>query len=349
MEAIYDVAGQIIRGLRNNTKYSCGVVLYSVLNMLLLLIFLEVEIINVNTVILISSVAYLFAFIYIFFSGKLYSLFSLSSVNKNIVKKMLSYSIPIIPSSISLWIVNLSDRLIIIQYLGASSNGIYAAANKIPNLCGTVYAIFNLAWTEVAARTVDDKDRNEYYTLLYNTLFSILVGIFLLMIVASPIIFNLLINQKFSEGSMQVPILFMGVFFSSLVSFYGGVYVALQKTKQVGISSFIGALLNTVINLILVNKYGLYAASISTVLSYFLIYVYRKYDLKKMVVIKYNQKITIASYTSLCFVIALYYLNNIALFTVGSLVALIYNIYFNLPVFMKGIRKVVSIRKCDIN
>lgn len=51
---------------------------------------------------------------------------------------------PIVPSSIALWVVNLSDRLIIINFMGAAANGIYAVANKIPSLYSAAYGI--LIW-----------------------------------------------------------------------------------------------------------------------------------------------------------------------------------------------------------
>lgn len=95
---------------------------------------------------------------------------------------------PIVPSSIALWVVNLSDRLIIINFMGAAANGIYAVANKIPSLYSTAYGIFNLAWTETASKVSDDGDPAEYYTKLFSGLFKFLIGVMLALIAVTPII-----------------------------------------------------------------------------------------------------------------------------------------------------------------
>ena len=178
-----------------------------------------------------------------------------------------------IPSSISLWIVNLSDRLIITYFLGAAYNGIYAAAAKIPNLLVTFYNAFNLAWTELAARTIDEEDSNVYYSKLINSLFSFCFGAIIILIAFSPLLFKILIDDKFSSGYNQMPILFIGVILSCLVSFYGGLYIALKRQNKWGISSTVGAFLNAGINIVCIREIGLYAASISTVVFFVILYI----------------------------------------------------------------------------
>lgn len=344
-ESLYDVSGQIIRGLGKNFTFSIGAIIYSVGNLVFVLVLLAFHTINERTIIFISTLSYMISFLFICVQGEVFGFVKLTHFSWGITKNMLQYSLPIIPSSISLWVVNLSDRLIVTSILGTALNGIYAAANKIPHLCGTAYSIFNLAWTEVAARTVDDDDRNAYYTDLYNNLFAFLIGAFLLLIVFSPIIFRMLIAESFCSGLQQIPILFVGIFFSSMVSFYGGIYVALKRTKQVGISSTIGAVLNILINVLLIKKIGLYAASISTLVSYLLIYWYRKKDISKFVYIAANKQMEVTGYIFLITVCSLYYVNTTAMFVVGIICALYYNIKYNGP----AIRSILSqIRKKGI-
>jgi len=341
-ESLYDMSGQIIRGLGKNVLFSFGVVIYSSTNLFFVLFLLRQNYINVYSVILSSLMAYGVAFLIVCLKGEVFGYIRKEKLSFPQIKKMLHYAIPIIPSSISLWVVNLSDRLLIIAFLGSALNGVYAVANKIPNLCGMVYSVFNLAWTETAARTVNDQDRDKYYTELFNSLFSFLTGCFLILIVASPFVFDVLIDDKFYSGLQQMPLLFVGIFFSSLVSFYGGIYVALQKTKQVGLSSAIGAILNLAINMLLIRTLGLFAASISTVISYYLIYVYRRVDINKYIFIKSNKVLGLSGYASLAVVCLLYYINLNMMLVVGSVLALIFNWRFNVPIFKKIINKILG-------
>ena len=348
-EAIYDLLGQIARGKGENMSFSIAVIMYSVVNMLLLLLLTVFNIVNIITTLTIISISYMIAAVFLWIKLHLKNDFKIKEFSSQTIKKLLIYSVPIIPSSISLWIVNLSDRLIVTYFLGASANGIYAAASKIPNLFGTVFNVFNLAWTELAARSIKEEDINKYYSKLFNNLYSFLIGVLLLLISFSPILFNILIDDKFHEGYFQMPILFIGVLFNCFVSFFGGLYIALKKTKQVGISSLAGGLLNIIINVCLIERYGLYAASISTAVSFLIILIYRALEIKKYIKIDYNYTSIAIGVVFLILSMIIFYNNTIIAIIFNIIIAIIYNLFFN--EFLKFIKKSIKqkIGKNNIN
>jgi O-antigen/teichoic acid export membrane protein len=147
-ETLYALLGQIVRGLGNNVKYSLSVIVYSATNMILIVFLVAVLHWGLIGVILSLSLSYLTADLYMVLASGMMKYFGFQYRSRGILKELLGFSVPIVPSSIALWVVNLSDRLIIINVLGNAANGIYAVANKIPTLYNTAYMIFNLAWTE---------------------------------------------------------------------------------------------------------------------------------------------------------------------------------------------------------
>ena len=157
--SIYDVLGQTVRGLGYNFKYSIGIVIYASLNMIGLVVVYYLHQVSIINVFICSIISYICSCGYYLFAGKIYKHIQKIKIDKDIIKELLLYALPIIPSSVSLWIVNLSDRFFITIFLGTSLNGIYSVANKIPNLCASVYSVFNLAWTETAARVMDKRFR----------------------------------------------------------------------------------------------------------------------------------------------------------------------------------------------
>ena len=181
---------------------------------------------------------------------------------------MLGYSWPLIPNSLSLWVMNLSDRLIITTFLGVETNAIYAVANKIPNLLTTIQSSFSAAWMENASLTVKDGDTEEYYSKMFDVIFCMLVGITAGLIAISPILFRLLIRGDYEDAYVQMHILFAGMMFSVLSSFMGGIYAAHKRTKSVGVTTIVAAFLNLLIDFIFVKKIGLYAASLSILTSH---------------------------------------------------------------------------------
>lgn len=334
--SLFDVFGQTVRGIGYNIKYSVGIVIYSVINMILLLILYWMNRITVISVFLISIVAYTIACLYYLTSSKLYEDIKISDVSNDTRRELLDYSIPMIPSSIALWVVNLSDRILVTIFLGTSVNGIYSVANKIPNLFASVYSVFNLAWTETAARVMDkDSDTDQYYTNMFSVMFKFLSGAMLLLISVAPLLFRSLINDQFDDAFEQMSVLFMGVFFNCIVSFYGGIYVAKQQTKQVGISSAVGAILNIIINLSMIHNFGLYAASMSTVISFAIIAIYRGWDIKKYVGLKYNVSELIVCLVSMLAYSILCARRSIPINVVMFCVAIIWNLLFNRDMIAK--------------
>ncbi len=286
-EAMYNLLGQIVRGLGFNLKYSISVIVFASANLVALLVLVVFLGYGFYGVLISLTLGYLSADAYMMFASGMVRYISLQALSKEKLKQLLAFSAPIVPSSIALWIVNLSDRLIIIRYLGLAANGVYAIANKIPTLYNTAYSVFNLAWTETASRVSDDGNPAEYYSVLFQKLFRFLIGAMLIMIAITPMVFHVLVKGDYDAAMYQVPILYFGAFFNSFVNFYSGIYIALKRTKQVGISSGLGAILNVIINLSMVNRFGLFAASISTAVSFAVIVLYRAYDLNKVIRIRY--------------------------------------------------------------
>ncbi len=340
-EAVYTLLGQVVRGLGFNLKYSISVIVFSASNLLFTAIFLAGLHLGLWGVVVSLTCGYGMSVIYMLFSSGMSGFIDVRAIDKQYLKKLLSFSAPIVPSSIALWIVNLSDRLIIIYFLGSSANGVYAVANKVPALFSTAYAIFNLAWTETASKVKDDGDPSEYYSRLFKSLYNFLIGMINVMVVVTPLIFEILVrgDGAYDAAINQVPILYYGVFFNSLVNFYSGIYIAYKRTKQVGYSSIAGAVMNAAINLIFVNTIGLYAASISTAISFFIIAIFRMIDLKKIVNIKYDwQNIALGM---LCFALVsiCLFINNIPAFVLGAILAIVYNCLENRKLIVSLLRK----------
>lgn len=329
-ESLYMLLGQVMRGIGKTLNYSLGVIIYAVVNVILLVIFLPLMKLGLNGVVISITVAYATsAFSMYFITIRSYKV-SLKKFNKGQLKELLSFSAPIVPSSISLWVVNLSDRIIIVYFLGAAANGIYSVANKIPALYSTAYNVFNLAWTETAARVADDdSDPAIYYTQMFKKMFYFLVGVMLVIIAISPAFYSIFVNAQYYDSYYQTAVLYFGVFFNSLVMYYASIYIALKKTRQVGYSSAAGAVINAVVNLLMVNTYGLYAASVSTMVSYLVITIYRAIDINRYIRIRYD--VRQISFGLLCMILSsmLYFQRTIPCIVLCYLIALAYNLVFN--------------------
>lgn len=290
VESILSLLGQISRGLGYNIKYSLAYAIYSISFMILLCLkYFLFSYIDLDYLIVSMIISYLISILYLFYTCKIWKYINLKYNNIFVLKKLIGFSGPMVISSIALWVVNLSDRFCISAFLGLEMNALYSVANKIPNLINSFYSVFNLAWTENTSKLTLKEKRNGYYTVFFDEFFNFLIGIVLIIISAMPFIFEILINAKYNQAYGLMSWIFIGVFFSSLVSFLGSIYVGEKKTKEVGISSILGAIFNLVINLLFMKRFGVLVAVFSTIISYFVIFIYRLLDLKNYIVIEYRK------------------------------------------------------------
>ena len=90
-----------------------------------------------------------------------------------------------------------------------------------------------------------------------------------------------MINHSYNEGYILVPILIIASLFNVVVGLLGALYVAKKDTRKIANTSIISAIINVVLHLLLIKHIGLLAAPISTFCSFFLMSLYRIYDVNK--------------------------------------------------------------------
>ena len=267
--------------------------------------------------------------IYLFVRLKMWRYIDFKKKDKKLIKEMYHYSIPLVPNGISWWIVNVSDRTIITAILGTAANGIYAVSNKFPTILSSLLGIFNLSWSESAALHIDSPDRDEFFSDISNTVTKLFTCLGVGMIACMPFVFPLLVNHSYDDAYYYIPILVLGAVFNVIICLYSAVYIAKKMTKQVATTSIIGAVINIVVNLGLVKFIGLYAAAISTAVSYFVMMVYRHFDLKKYMTITYEKGLLIKTICIFIFVIVIYYQRNLYLDILSLVVVVIYSYWMN--------------------
>lgn len=326
LDIVYSATQQIVRGLSKNALYSISAIVYSIINMGMIVLMVSNFQLGLDGVLVSASVALLISIIILFIPTKIFSYVSIKSLSKARLKEMIGYSWPMIPNSLSSWVVNLSDRIIVTAILGVEVNSVYAVANKIPNLFATLQGTFIFAWQENASLSVGDDDTSEYYSRMFDNIYTILVGALACLVGITPILFKLLINAQYEEAYYQMPLLFGGMLFSAMSAFMGGIYVAHMKTKSVGITTMFAAIIKLIINFALINRLGLFAASLSTFVSYLFLVVYRMIDVQKFQPVIYNYaKIIITMMFLVAFMVVLY-INEFALNIINFIICFIFAI-----------------------
>ena len=255
---------QFVRGLGYSIKYTIASFISAsattVLNVIAL-VFLRM---GLQGLFVSTLTAQLLTLIYLVVSSRSWEYFSLKNARIGTFKKVGTYSIPLIPNNLAWWVVNASDRTIISHVLGTAANGIYSVANKFPNVFINFYNILNLSWTETVSLHYNDEDRDEFLTDTMTSLVKLFVAACLGIVACMPFVFPIMVNAKYNAAYNQILILMYAMLFRVLVGLYSCVYVAQKNAKKIAYTSISAAIINITVDLILINKIQVFAASLST-------------------------------------------------------------------------------------
>lgn len=287
----FNLTSQITRGLGNNKQYAIA----SILSSLALLIGAGVLIVHcklgIRGMLLSMILANLVATWFLIQKLNLLKYIRRRDHDKSLQREMLKYSLPLVPNGLAWWVINASDRTIISVMLSTAANGVYATASKLSSVMTNVYAIFYMAWIESAALYINERDRDEFFSRVANLTISIFGFFGLFLIAVIPFVFSMMTGERFADAYNYVPLLILGVFLNIVVGIYSSIYVAKKLTRQVMNTSIIAGALNIILSAGLMPLFGVYAATIGTIVAFLAMAIYRHYDSKKIICIKYDQKL----------------------------------------------------------
>lgn len=307
--AIAQVLMQMARGVGDNLGYAISSIIAGGITIITNLICIFKFKLGGESILISAILANASCAAFLFVKNKFYK--NINKPQKQTMKKMLKYSIPMIPDGLSWWIVNASDRTLISIFLGNSMNGIYSVSCKFSNILSSFVQIFNMSWQENASLHINDKDNVEYFSKILNKTYKLFFFICILILYCIPFVFKFMIGETYQEAFKYIPILLLGNLYNCIAIVLGGIYIARKETKKVAQTTILGAILNLIIDLILIKFIGIWAAAISTMISYIFLAVYRYIDIKKSFNIIIDRKLYIISSILYVILTIIYSINNI--------------------------------------
>lgn len=264
------------------------------------IVFLLVIKIGLNGYILSQVIAFFMASVIMLFIGKMGRTDNDFSKDEQLSKEMVSYGVPMIAYSTGSWVNNASDRYIVATMCGSAANGIYGVAYKIPAILMVFQRIFAQAWQMSATKSYTDEKSEEFFSLMYKTYnVFMVVGCSILILLVKPMA-AFMFRKEFYDAWMFVPPLSISVIFGALTGFLGSICLAHKDSKSMGIATGTGAVINVVLNLATVGKYGAMGAAWATAVSYCVMCFMAYMFVKKHVKISNSKIKDIVSYVILC-------------------------------------------------
>ena len=208
--------------------------------------------------------------------------------DKALEKEMVHYSVPIAVNALGWWVAQGVDKYFVSFYNGYSLNGIYSVAFKFPSIITILCNVFNQAFGMSAVKELDSEDRNEFYYNTYKTLNAVLCISASVLIITNVFFTKVFFDEAYFTAWKYSSWLILSAVFAGFGGYFGGICDALKKNKILAISTVVSAVLNIILDFILIPRYNAYGAAISTVVSMYIIFIIRYSYVCKKLSIKTN-------------------------------------------------------------
>ncbi len=183
-----------------------------------------------------------------------------------------NFTLPLIPFSISAFILNYFD-LFMINFSSNSDAGLYSFAYKI----GFLFVGLDQALQNAGKPDFFKWMNSKNYTAITGQVKSIMkvevLGAAFLILFAYDLGFLLASKKIFTTSLDLVPIIVMSYVFFSAYNFYGRLLLFSKKTIYISLITILAGVFNIVLNSIYIPKFGYEAAAYTTLISYALMFL----------------------------------------------------------------------------
>ena len=321
-DVINDVLAQYLRGTNKMITYAVSGIIGSLVTLasnIILLVLLKYQLFGWAFSLLIAKAC---TTLYLCITIKIWRFCSYKNIDSSYIKTLLRFSLPLMPNQMMWWIMNSSDRYMLIWFSGAAATGLYAAGNKIPSLLSIFANIFYQAWQTTSINNFDKKNRDEYYSSVFNHYFYVLtIGVLWILLLAKPVM-QFLFAHDYAQGYICMAPLVVGVLVHALGGNLGTLYVTFKKTTGAFYTTVVGAIANIGLNFFFIPKYGILGAAITTLIGYLVTLMVRWFDVRRLVTVKINYKKWTIYAAAIILQFLLYYNQSLVSYVIRSLIAI---------------------------
>lgn len=210
-------------------------------------------------------------------------------LDRKLLKKLASFGLPLMPASLIFWILNSMDKVALRTWGTFEDIGMYSAASKIVGVAIVIQSAFTTFWIPTMYRWNENNVALRNYEIVSNKLNSLLTLVFAVVVLFREQIVMIL-SPEYRKAAIVVPFLMIYPVVSTLSETTSMGITFSRKSYFAIVVSSVSAGLNILGNILLVPKFGVLGASISTGISYIAYFwsrtlisrvLWKKIDIKK--------------------------------------------------------------------
>jgi O-antigen/teichoic acid export membrane protein len=195
-------------------------------------------------------------------------------IDKGILFVVIKFSLPLLLANLFMAGSNVADRFILNIYSGREQVGLYSFAYRIALIMGILIASFTTAWNPHSLNLYYSSDYKFTFGKVLNKLVAVSCLLLLVVSFLAGYLFDIHIfgvsffNSDYRAGIIIIPIIMIGYLFNGISSYYSVYPQVSNKSYHFMISELIAFLVNVLSNIILIPRFGIIGAALSTAIGF---------------------------------------------------------------------------------
>jgi len=204
----------------------------------------------------------------------------------------LVFGVPLVPSILSGWVINSSDRFVINLLLGTASVAIYSPGYILGNILGMFMGPIGLI-LPVSLSKYHDESREDLVALILSRSLRYYLALaipaaFGLSLLSQPILLMLSTKEIASQGYIITPFIAASMLLSGVTTIFYNVLALKKKTVHMSLIWIGAAILNLIMTVVLVRYIGIIGGAMATLAAFAFIFLLMAYFSSLSMKIKFD-------------------------------------------------------------
>ena len=190
-------------------------------------------------------------------------------INWGVLKEMVKFGLPLIPSNMAAYMVHASDKYFIKEYVDMSAAGLYSVGYKIGTLVNSfVTSPFTQIWTPRRFETFSQEGSEKLYARIFTYFVSLSLFVSLMISIMAKEIIMVTVDESYWTAYKVVPIITLAyTIFSFHYHFNVGIMMK-KATKYLAYVNVSNGILNLLLNLWWIRYWGIWGAAFATLVCF---------------------------------------------------------------------------------
>lgn len=253
-----------------------------------------------------------------------------------LLKKVLCYGIPFVPTAIGYWIFSSADRVMLEKMVDLESVGVYTIASSISLVMTLISTAVGQGWGNHALKAYEDnpEEAKKLYVRFFNLIVYLSSTIICLIAMSGKEMITLFFPLEYSDVFYPMLFLLVGIAFqlTTQVTVLG--MSLMKKSIYLIYITFFITILNIFMNYYLIPVYKEIGAAIATMFSFLLLTVIYAITTQKLYKLDYNTKVIFSALLVIVLSIAFSFFPALLRWFIFS--SILIAIYYNKNKILKG-------------